>query len=65
MKQMKSKAKCVFTIKRKGKPYRYMTRVIIRGQRFYLGCFKTEGEATRVYQDFMEYLDKNPIGTFL
>lgn len=65
MKENKSKAKCVFIIKRNGKPYRYMTRVIIKGQRFYLGCYKTQAEAAKTYEDFMEYCDKHPIGTFL
>lgn len=52
-----NKSKCVFPIKRNGKAYRYMTRVIIKGQRFYLGCYKTEAEASKAYVEFMEYCE--------
>jgi hypothetical protein len=60
-----SKAKCVFLIKRNGKPYRYMTRVIIKGQKFYLGCYKTEAEASKAYSEFMEYCDKYAVSSLL
>lgn len=62
MNRRKNKAKCVFTINKNGKPYRYMTRVIIRGQKFYLGCYKTEKEAFDVYKNFIDYVEKNNIG---
>ena len=62
MNRRKSKAKCVFPINRNGKIYRYMTRVIIKGQKFYLGCYKTEEEATEVYKNFMTYCETYSIG---
>lgn len=65
MDQTNNKAKCVFLIKRNGKPYRYMTRVIIKGQKFYLGCFKTEKEASKVYSEFMEYCEKYAVSNLL
>lgn len=65
MDKKKNKAKCVFVMKKNGKPYRYMTRVIIRGQRFYLGCYKTETEASKAYTEFMEYCDKYSVSTLL
>lgn len=59
------KEKCVFVMKRNGKPYRYMTRVIIKGQRFYLGCYKTEVEASKAYKEFMEYCNTHQVSAFL
>jgi len=65
MNSNKSKAKCVFVMKKDGKPYRYMSRVIIKGQKFYLGCYKTEAEASKVYSEFMEYCEKYQVSSLL
>lgn len=65
MNSKEKKAKCVFVMKRNGKPYRYMTRVIIRGNRFYLGCYKTEKEASTAYEQFMDYFNKYGVVTSL
>jgi hypothetical protein len=47
------KSKCVFLMKRNGKPYRYMVRTYIDKERRYIGCFKTEQEAIIAYNKFM------------
>ena len=57
----RTKAKCVFAIKKNGKPYRYMVRVIIRGQKTYLGCYKTEDETSKVYTDFIKYCQTSTV----
>jgi len=49
-----NKSKCVFVMKRNGKPYRYMVRTYINKERRYIGCFKTEEEATIAYNRFMQ-----------
>lgn len=49
-----SKSKCVFVVKRNGKPYRYMVRTYINRERRYIGCFRTEEEATIAYNKFMQ-----------
>ena len=61
MNRKQFKTKCVFPVKRNGKPYRYMSRVIIKGKKFYLGCYKTENEASSAYDSFMNYLNNNPM----
>jgi hypothetical protein len=53
MNRKKSKNKCVFLIKRNGKPYRYMVRTYINKERRYVGCFKTEDEAVNAYNNFL------------
>ena len=53
-----NKPKCVYLIKRDGKVYRYMTRVIVKGKTHYLGCYKTQKEATKAYEAFKA--GKNP-----
>ena len=49
----KDKPRCVFVIKRNGKPYRYMTRTVLNNTKIYLGCYKTPEEAHEAYQKFM------------
>jgi len=50
MNRKKTKPKCVFLIKYKGKPYRYMVRV----NKEYVGCFETEAEAEAGMKRFLE-----------
>jgi len=50
MNRKESKPKCVFLIKYKGKPYRYMVRI----NKEYVGCFKTEAEAETGMKRFLE-----------
>lgn len=45
--------RCVFVIKRNGKPYRYMARTALNNTKIYLGCYKTPEEAHDAYQKFM------------
>ncbi len=52
----KNKPTCVYTIKKNGEIYRYMVRIVIKGRSHYLGCFKTEPEATHAYETYMEKL---------
>lgn len=49
-----NKHKCVFLMKRNGKPYRYMVRTYINKERRYIGCFKTQEEAAIAYNKFMQ-----------
>lgn len=49
----KNKARCVYKIKRNGKVYRYMSRVIIDNIKYYIGCFETEEQASNAYVKFM------------
>lgn len=53
MNKKEVKSKCVFLMKRNGKPYRYMVRTYIDKERRYIGCFKTEQEAIIAYNKFM------------
>lgn len=62
MSRKNNKVKCVFVIPKNGKPYRYMTRVIIQGTRFYLGCYKTEEEAFNTYKKFIKDMEKMNLG---
>lgn len=48
------KPRYVFTIKKDGKPYRYMARVNVSFKRIYLGCFKTQGEAVAAVEKYFE-----------
>lgn len=61
MNRKTNKAKCVFIMMKNGKPYRYMSRVVINGNRIYLGCYKTEKEASDAYNSFMAYIKNNPM----
>ena len=54
MNRKKTKPKCVFLIKYKGKPYRYMVRV----NKEYVGCFETEAEAESALNKFMQRKNK-------
>ncbi len=60
MNRKKNKPTCVFPVIKNGKPYRYFTRVIIRGKRIYLGCYKTQKEASAAYENFVEYCKMHP-----
>lgn len=46
------KPRYVFTLKRNGKPYRYMARVTVKFVKIYLGCFKTQREAVRAVEKY-------------
>lgn len=48
------KPRYVFTIKKNGKPYRYMARINISFKRIYLGCFKTQSEAVEAVEKYFE-----------
>ena len=50
----KDKPRCVYVIWKDDEPYRYMVRVMIKRQMHYLGCFKTEEKAIKVYEKFMK-----------
>lgn len=41
MNRDEKKPKWIFAIKKGGKVYRYMVRMIVKGKRVYLGCFET------------------------
>lgn len=48
------KPRYVFVIKRDGKPYRYMARVIVKFLKIYLGCFKTQEEAVVAVKKYLD-----------
>ncbi len=54
MNRNKTKPECVFLMKKDGKPYRYMVRTYINKERRYIGCFKTQDEAVKAYNAFMQ-----------
>ena len=41
-------------MKRDGKSYRYMVRFYVKGERFYLGCFKTVKEAKNAIEKWQK-----------
>lgn len=47
----------VFALKKNGKVYRYMARIIVNYRKIYLGCFKTQGEAVNAVKN---YFDNQP-----
>jgi transposase len=54
MNKKTTKATCVFPVKRNGKPYRYMVRTIVNGTKFYVGCYKTQEQASKAYESFIQ-----------
>lgn len=56
MNRKASKHKCVYIYNKDGKPYRWIVKTTIDRERKYLGCYKTETEAVRAYEKFIERL---------
>ena len=41
-----TEARNVYMIKRNGKPYRWVVKITVKGERVYIGCFNSEEKAT-------------------
>jgi hypothetical protein len=48
----KSRVRCVYLKFWKGKPYRYMAKVVYMREPHYLGCFETEAQAIKALNAF-------------
>jgi hypothetical protein len=53
MNRVMAKPACVFLMKRKGVPYRWIVKTTVNRERVYLGCFKTKEEAVKAWNRFL------------
>lgn len=67
MNRKPEKIECIYTVKRFGKPYRWIARPTIEKEKKYLGCFDSHDKAVEALHRFYERLAKSletPIGKF-
>ena len=59
MNTKKNKTPCVYAVKRNGEVTGYMVRKINKGISTYLGYYRTEEEASKAYQAYVERTKNN------
>ena len=59
MNRKPEKIECIYTVKRFGKPYRWIARPTIEKEKKYLGCFDSHEKAVQALELFYQRLAKS------
>ena len=59
MNRKPKKIECIYTLKRFGKPYRWIARPTIEKEKKYLGCFDSHEKAVQALELFYQRLTKS------